>query len=581
MSKFEESSFYKALQDFFINADKKTFLQFLAEFYNRTEGIIDKNNIQDELIKELRDLYLEFNEKGIDENIVREKVNYFVENNVKIKNISSKLDNVINYTESIEYNLVNIGFKFDGSDESELFQSLMPTSSEKRVTIIMPHNKSLKVKNIHFNGTLLIKGNFCRFLGDNPTDIVFVTNTKEDMSVLYAENLYFKNICFAKFHMDGDFPSTRRIYARNIWADSMNQTGKLIDCRSCDFVNLENVQAYSYDTIIHINSEFNKVPSDRMNTQIRLKNISGGQCNYGIYLNGVDKLTIDGVDFGKIKTGLIINMWTRRMNIKNYHCETYGYYECTENFDGYGIYIGNRQYNIENTIEESSLFLPSTYARGGIYMANDNANSVNTNQFIFRNVEIDNKENDDTFVKLTLRGNYKWIGNIDYNNNSKIDLGGVGSSNTLLNGCIEPTKYNYVSRNLLSIDKIIGVESFSSVSGELSVTTNDDIINFENTTNAAIDCILKFKPKSIGWYTLLFNGNLKSTSNLITIMLNNPPYTTVFSSSCVPHYNYSTNKIYFYVSSLVEHRIQFKISKNSRIELNGDIGLYKGFKNGF
>ena len=102
MNKFEESNFYKALQDFFINADKKTFLQFLAEFYNRTEDIIDKNNIQDDLIKELRELYLEFNEKGIDENIVREKVNYFLENSVKIKNIISKLDsNVRNLNNKI------------------------------------------------------------------------------------------------------------------------------------------------------------------------------------------------------------------------------------------------------------------------------------------------------------------------------------------------------------------------------------------------------------------------------------------------------------------------------------------------
>ena len=92
MSKFEESNFYKALQDFFINEDKKTFLQFLAEFYNRTGDIIDKNSIQDDLIKELRELYLEFNEKGIDENIVREKVNYFLENSLKIKDINSKLN---------------------------------------------------------------------------------------------------------------------------------------------------------------------------------------------------------------------------------------------------------------------------------------------------------------------------------------------------------------------------------------------------------------------------------------------------------------------------------------------------------
>ena len=105
MSKFEESNFYKALQDFFINADKKTFLQFLAEFYNRTEGIIDKDNIQDDLIKELRELYLEFNEKGIDENIVREKVNYFLENSLKIKDINSKLNTNTNNIKNINSQL--------------------------------------------------------------------------------------------------------------------------------------------------------------------------------------------------------------------------------------------------------------------------------------------------------------------------------------------------------------------------------------------------------------------------------------------------------------------------------------------
>ena len=105
MSKFEESNFYKALQDFFINADKKTFLQFLAEFYNRTEGIIDKDNIQDDLIKELRELYLEFNEKGVDENIVRQKVNYFLENSLKIKDINSKLNTNTNNIKNISSQL--------------------------------------------------------------------------------------------------------------------------------------------------------------------------------------------------------------------------------------------------------------------------------------------------------------------------------------------------------------------------------------------------------------------------------------------------------------------------------------------
>ena len=73
-----ESNFYKALQDFFIDNNKDTFLQMLSEFYNRTEGIIEKNDTQDELINELRELYIKFNEEGIDKNIVKEKVKFFI-----------------------------------------------------------------------------------------------------------------------------------------------------------------------------------------------------------------------------------------------------------------------------------------------------------------------------------------------------------------------------------------------------------------------------------------------------------------------------------------------------------------------
>ena len=98
MIKFEESDFYKLIQDFFVNNNKKTFIQFLGEFYNRTQGIIDKNEMQDDILKELRELYLEFNEKGIDENIVKEKVNYFLENNSKVQAIIAELKNKINYS---------------------------------------------------------------------------------------------------------------------------------------------------------------------------------------------------------------------------------------------------------------------------------------------------------------------------------------------------------------------------------------------------------------------------------------------------------------------------------------------------
>ena len=92
MDEFQNTKFYKLLQDFFINNSKETFLQMLAEFYNRTQGIIDKNEIQDELIKELRELYMSFIENGIDENYIKEKVDQFIQNNTVIDYIRTEVN---------------------------------------------------------------------------------------------------------------------------------------------------------------------------------------------------------------------------------------------------------------------------------------------------------------------------------------------------------------------------------------------------------------------------------------------------------------------------------------------------------
>ena len=158
MSKFEESNFYKALQDFFINADKKTFLQFLAEFYNRTEGIIDKNIIQDDLIKELRELYLEFNEKGIDENIVKEKVDYFLGNSVKIKDITSQLDTKANKTETSniqqQVNNLVLGAVGDGNN-AEVIQA------RGEFTVLNDRLNHTSIENIVDISTNILNPNEC------------------------------------------------------------------------------------------------------------------------------------------------------------------------------------------------------------------------------------------------------------------------------------------------------------------------------------------------------------------------------------------------------------------------------------
>ena len=133
MVEFKESKFYKLLQDFFINNDKETFIQFLAEFYNKTEGIIIKNEMQDEIIKELKEMFLLFNEEGIDENVVREKVNYFVENNEKIQDIRTKLIVNTNNIKNVNLQLDNMStvvdkyvfLNTDGTDDKAIERALM------------------------------------------------------------------------------------------------------------------------------------------------------------------------------------------------------------------------------------------------------------------------------------------------------------------------------------------------------------------------------------------------------------------------------------------------------------------------
>ena len=147
MTEFKESKFYKLLQDFFINNDKETFIQFLAEFYNKTEGIIDKNNIQDDLIKELREMFLLFNEEGIDKNIVREKVDYFLNNSVKINDIISKLIRNTHNIENINSQIDNI--MIEKANESEV---------RKKSVLIEEYDLGQSVKELLTGGNVAVVG---------------------------------------------------------------------------------------------------------------------------------------------------------------------------------------------------------------------------------------------------------------------------------------------------------------------------------------------------------------------------------------------------------------------------------------
>ena len=306
MNKFEESNFYKALQDFFINADKKTFLQFLAEFYNRTEGIINKDNIQDDLIKELRELYLEFNEKGIDENIVREKVNYFLENNVKIKDIISKLT-----TNTNTKNHFIVANNLDSTGVNDVTQELQNLLNNYN-TVMLPSG-TYKVSKI-----MLRNNNY--LYGENKDTVIITSNTSG----------------FAIETIDKNYNIKLESFTLNCTAIS---AGVHFKC-----TNNENMDEYDIkNSIINVNVNNSKGEAlllDGSCRECRVTDVSCYYCDKGIIIKGTDNF-INNCTTGNINsTGFLFNSNNKANCIKAFLCnKTDG--ESAIEVTGYGVNISN------------------------------------------------------------------------------------------------------------------------------------------------------------------------------------------------------------------------------------------------
>lgn len=418
MSKFEESNFYKALQDFFINNNKDTFLQFLAEFYNRTEGIIDKNKIQDDLIKELRELYLEFNEKGIDENIVREKVNYFLENSLKINDIISKLNRNSNNIQNIssqmdtkanknDLQFINVkwfGTKGDGvTDDTQSLQDAIDyayNNGIEEVYIPLGEYKITKTLNLHFN--LKLKG-----AGSNKTYII-VSENIVGYALIYGNTYSYGNskgeISSLCFKSGSDVCVSKGVF--------LNSGIKFYDfycykLKSC----IHTIKGQYIDNLKIINSSF--------------AYCCGGSDYYVIDLNGnMDALEIEGVH--------IVDAYTEL----NEGESSFSQYRGLRIYGSTGGYIKNsiinnciiienvHGFSIENLHNEGSQH--SSYKGNKSYIKIINSNVEISNSYLHKridgeNITITNNKNSDTHdacnvilnnVIIDITSNtYKYIGN--------------------------------------------------------------------------------------------------------------------------------------------------------------------------
>lgn len=483
-----------------------------------------------------------------------------------VKKLNEQLDTIAN----IELNLLHLGFKFDGSNESEKFNELLSAElyANKNLTIIFPHGRTIILNNIVINTSkfITIKGNNCTISGSD-NEYVFINNG--NTALLNVENLILNGdigLCNFEINVTETPSNATKLYARNIEFKGSNCTAIGIRLKSTDFFSLENVVAWNLHTLVTIDSDV--INGERSNTQIFIKNVNLHYTQYGLYLNGVDKLTCIGFDCNRVSSGVIFNKYVTRATFINFHCEYFGNYGTGE-MDGSGILFLNRT-NKNIKFQESTVFLPSTNAKYGIYMPVEYSNDEYFNQVKFDNCYV-NATTKEGYVPLHLNGAFEWTSDTSGFTNELLKL--YGSNNKLCYGRIEPCDIFLSSPNILNFNKVTSMSDFSQLEGGTSTISGSTITNVSGSLSK-VSLVANLKK---GWHTFIFSGRLYS--NRLTIQMRTNPFTTIFSQIIDGGSDY-TNIVYFYVSEEYQYKICFEISNNSKIDLNY-FSLHKGFKSDF
>lgn len=523
MSKFEESKFYKSLQDFFINNNKDTFLQFIAEFYNRTEGIIDKNKIQDELIKELRELYLEFNEKGIDENIVREKVNYFLENSLKIKDINSKLNintnNIENINSQMEYKvnknelpLINVkwfGAKGDNvTDDTQAIQNAINYAFNNGFeTVYIPSGeyKISETLKLHFN---------LKLKGAGSTKSFFIVENIEEYVIIYGDkysygdskgeisNLCIKSsneICMSKGVFLNSGIKFYDFYCYKLKSAIHANNGKYID--NLKIINSTFAYCCGGENfyVIDLRGNMDSLEIEGVHIVDAYTELSEGES----YFTNYRGLMVSGSTGGYIKNSIINNC----IIIENVH----GF--SIENLHNEGsqhtTYKGNKSYIkiVNSNVEISNSYLHKRVDGENIIITNkNNADTHDACNVILNNVIIDITSN-----------TYKYIGNYMLTD----EILKTNFTTLKLNNCFVRHNFSasWTTTNELRGVRIRDIEVFNTHSSYLSYNCL-----ISNDNNILTDTPI------ISQNTNITNSNMLTYSN---------------SSVKVPWFINDTNKTYY------------------------------------
>ena len=195
---------YNDLTNFY-NVNDENFKEFMAEFYKLTNEAIKKNEIQGDLIKELQRMFKEFNENGIDENTVREKVDYFINSSTIIRNIIKKInlnkEDIKNINEKLE-EIKDIKLKLDEKADYEYVNDkiaaaqLQGAGVDTSSFITRSDLDKVLIKSINkFNPSTLTKDKYLTrgvltdYVGWNTTDFIRIQGTTMSCKVFKTSDM--------------------------------------------------------------------------------------------------------------------------------------------------------------------------------------------------------------------------------------------------------------------------------------------------------------------------------------------------------------------------------------------------------
>ena len=198
------NNLYNNLTNFY-NVNDENFKEFMAEFYKLTNEAIKKNEIQGDLIKELQRMFKEFNENGIDENTVREKVDYFINNSTIIRNIIKKInlnkEDIKNINEKLE-EIKDIKSKLDEKADYEYVNDkiavaqLQGAGVDTSSFITRSDLDKVLIKSINkFNPSTLTKDKYLTsgvltdYVGWNTTDFIRIQGTTMSCKVFKTSDM--------------------------------------------------------------------------------------------------------------------------------------------------------------------------------------------------------------------------------------------------------------------------------------------------------------------------------------------------------------------------------------------------------